>query len=239
MTTRPTVRVGSIVAALLLAATAATTRPAAAAPRSLLLAGSQWSAGGNSSYAGWIHALRGDRLGRGWFLRPWLSYTTYRYRRGDITIHARAPGASLGVGYAWSDAAGARSLSLAPGYQDTRLRPDDPANDARGGRALLLVQGQWRQRLAGRWSLRVIANDALGPGNYWGRLRAARRLPGGLSVGPSVVRQGGPGYRAWQGGVFVRWPVVRRWHVELEGGYQKYAGLAGEGYAGLSVDLAY
>ncbi|HYW04011.1 MAG TPA: cellulose biosynthesis protein BcsS [Gammaproteobacteria bacterium] len=143
----------------------------------------------------------------------------------------------------WRDTATRRALlaghlAEVPEYRDTRLRPDDPANDARGGRALLLAQGQWRRRLSGRWSLRVIANDALGPGGYWGRLRAARRLPGGVTVGPSLVRQGGPGYRAWQGGVFARWPVARRWHVELAGGYQKYAGLVGEGYAGFSPDLA-
>ncbi len=210
-----------------------------AAPAALFLAGNQWSRDGDSAYLGWIRPVAGGRLGQGWFVRPWLSYTSYRYHGAPGLVSAHVPGASLGGGYAWSGRHGSRSLSLAPGYQDTRLHPDDPGNSARGGQAFVLAQGQWRQRLAPAWDSRLIANYALGSRNYWTRLRLGYHAGARAALGPSFVYQGGPDYHGWQAGAFLDWALTRRWQVGVAGGYLKYAGVSGEGYAALTVGVVY
>ena len=224
-----------LAAALLLAALSR----AAVAEQTLFLGGTQVSPVGTSSYIGLLQPVLGGRLGRGWFVRPWLSYSTYRYRAGSKIVHATAPGGSLGAGYAWSDHSGSRSVSIAPGYQNTALHPPDPGNRASGGRAFLLVQGQWFRDFTTHWKGDVIANYALGTQDYWSRLRLGYKIDGRTTVGPAFVYQGGTSYTAWQTGLYVDWSVTRRWQLGLAGGYLKNSGISGQGYVGLNLGLLY
>lgn len=212
---------------------------ATVAEQTLFLGGTQVSPVGTSSYIGLLQPILGGRLGQGWFLRPWLSYTTYRYRSGSNIVHATVPGTSLGVGYAWSDHNGSRSVSIAPGYQNTRLDPLDLGNSARGEKEFLLLGGQWWYNFSARWNGDVIANYAVGTQDYWSRLRLGYEIDSRTTVGPAFVYQGGPSYTAWQTGLFVDWSVTPRWALGMGGGYLKNSGISGEGYVGLNLSFLY
>lgn len=213
--------------------------PCPASADSLGLGGTLWTNGGTSTYLGWVRPIAGGHLGHGWFLRPWISYDTYRYQSGSSVINAHVPAISLGAGYAWSDQYGYESLSLAPGVQDTHLHPSDPANSHQGQQTLVRVQGQYSRYFAQDWSVALIANYAFGPKDFWSRLRVGYTLHQQVTVGPSVVYQGGPDYRGHQVGAYLNWQATSRLTLGVSAGYLKFSGVAAQGYAGLEGALLF
>lgn len=213
--------------------------PGQAGAASLGLAGTLWTNGGTSTYLGWVRPVAGGHLGHGWFLRPWLSFDTYRYQSGSNIINAHVPAISLGAGYAWSDQSGYESLSLAPGVQDTHLDPADPENTQQDQHFMMLAQGQYSRYFAQHWLVAVIANYAFGTQDFWSRLRLGYAMHDQVTVGPSFVYQGGPDYRAHQLGAYLNWQASSRLTLGISAGYLKFSGVAAQGYAGLEGALLF
>ena len=212
---------------------------AAAAPRNLFLVGGQLSANGDSAYLGSLIPFAGSRLGRGWFVRPWLQYTTYRYVGGPGVVKAHVPGVAFGFGHAWSGAGWSRVLSIAPGWQNTHLSPNDPGARNRGGRAFLLVQVELRRNLSPRLAGDLIANYSIGPNQYWSRARLGYAFTPRFSFGPAAGYQGGPDYHIWRAGLFTGWGLARHLRLDIGAGYLKSSGVRGVGYVSLSLGMGY
>lgn len=213
--------------------------PAHADTGSLGLIGTQFTSSGTSSYIGLIQPVAGGRIGRGWFVRPWLSYNTYHYKGSPGVVHGRAPGFALGLGYAWSYQSSYISGSLAPGAQDTRLAPSDPNNPNHGLQGLVRIQLQYGHNFNENWSSAIIANYDIGPSEYWSRLRVGYTPHGRIIVGPSLVYQGGPAYRGHQLGLYVDWHTTSRLTVGVSGGYLQFSGVAGQGYANINAAISF
>lgn len=213
--------------------------PASAASNNLLLIGGQVSPNGDSGYLGTLVPFAGGRLGSGWFIRPWTEYNTYSYVGYPGVVNARVPGGSLGFGYAWSGSGWARSLSVAPGWQDTRLTPYDPHATNRGSQAFLLIQGELSQNFTHRFWANVIANYSVGPDQYWSRVRLGYSFTSLFSFGPEGVFQGGSDYHIWQAGLFAGWSIGKEVKLDTAAGFLKSSGVARVGYVSLGLTVLY
>lgn len=200
------------------------------------LLGTQWTPSGTSSLIGWIFPIAGAELGNGWFIRPWLSYTTYRYEGAPGTVHGGVPGISMGLGYTRTYTIRSWTLSLAPGVQDTQLSPTDPSNANQGYQTFLLLQGECSQNFGMNWSTQLTANYAIGTRDYWSQIHLSYNADSSRFIlGPSWVYQGGPNYSGYQVGAFLDWRASPRLTLGFSTGYLKFADVSAQGYAGLSA----
>ncbi|WP_157271545.1 cellulose biosynthesis protein BcsS [Azohydromonas aeria] len=187
------------------AAAASAAHAQEAAP--LAIAGVQASALGGYGYLGVIQPFAGAKLGEGWFHRTVASWLTYRY---DATpggtaqrVHARAPGLDFGLGRAWSAPDWGVELSAGVGLRHTRLRPDDPGNDARGTQWAFTPQLIARRQFTPALDGDLIASYSAGPNSRFLRARlGARAGASGWRLGGEGLLSSGPEYRQVGVGLF-------------------------------------
>jgi hypothetical protein len=175
----------------------------AEAQTGVALAGVEAGRATHSAYLGTVLPLPGSTLGKGWVQRYWLDYTAYRYEKtAGQDIDAKVAGLEAALG--WQGGAGADwwAAYLGGRYGHTRLSPDDPANEDRGGNASVKLQLEGEAALSSAWRLNGVASHLVGRSDYWLRLRAQTGL-GHLLIGPELVVQGDPVYHILKLGVYV------------------------------------
>lgn len=168
------------------------------------LAGIEGSNATHSAYLGTVRPLAGSGLGKGWVQRYWLDYTRYRYEKTPVQdIDASVVGAEVALGYQDSSESGWWSAYVGGRYGNTRLSPDDPANEDRGGDFSAKLQFEGETALSPGWRINGIVSHVVAHSNYWARVRLERWLGDGLRVGPEFVAQGDPLYHLHKIGVYV------------------------------------
>ena len=170
----------------------------------IALAGFETSRANQYAYLGMVLPFPGQKLGQGLVQRYWLDYVAYRYEKNATQlVDAKVAGAEAALGYQNGNADGWWGAYLGACLADTRLSPDDPGNEDRGThwRAKLQIEGE--TRITPVWRLNAIASHLLGDDNYWVRLRAQTMLANQWFIGPELIAQGAPNYRAYKVGAFV------------------------------------
>lgn len=170
----------------------------------IALAGAEGGSDAGYAYLGTVLPLPGSALGKGLVQRYWLDYNTYRYQINPAQdVDAKVAGFEAALGWHDSSEKGRWGAYLGGRYGNTRLRPDDPANDDRGGEFNVTVQLEGEAALARTWRVNGIVNHLAGESDFWSRLRLQTVLGNQLLVGPELVAQGDPRYRLYKLGAFI------------------------------------
>lgn len=194
--------------------------PPADAQGRAFLAGGELSGRDYYTYLGTIIPFPGSRLGNGWVQRYWVDYYGYGYAGGPGTVDATAWGAEALLGYQVSDPKrNWAALYLGARYTDTRLSPDDPGSDVRGGQLGVKAQAEGETWLAERLRANGIASYTFSTSGYWTRARVLQTLPNNLHTGPEVVFAGNPEYNVWRLGMVVGGFRPLGGYLDLKGGY--------------------
>ena len=214
----------------------------------LLLAGASahaqdrgvWFAGGTlsndeSAYAGVVVALPGAALGRGLAARVSGSAGRYSYRTGGRTIDGEFAGGEIALVQQFSGAWGYANLGAGPRYTDTRLDPDDPDNDRRGGDwdAGVTTDGGLGAR---RWRLGWFGSYGILLEEYQARLDVTHALGERFRLGLEAGIQGDPTYTR---GLFGAVGIARLgggFELRVAGGATEQEGRSARAYG--SVGLA-
>lgn len=210
-----------------------------ASAQSLLLAGVQRSAQSSYNYLGWIQPVAGGRLGQGWYAQVFLNYLTYQYQgtQDDLSVlvHARVPGVTAGLGYAFSLGLVQLNVSGSLGYQYFSLQPTIPANGPDKSSLTFVPQVQVHVPFGEGFYFSGIGSYAVGQGSYWSRARLGIPLFSILHFGPEIIPSGGRNYQIRQYGAFIDAALPAAWNITVEGGLQQQQGLPDLGYAALSL----
>jgi hypothetical protein len=176
--------------------------PALGQDAAIVLTGAEASRDSRYAYLGAVLPAFGGKLGQGLVQRYWVDYNTYTYEQTPgHDIHARVGGVEALLGYQGSNASNWWGAYAGVRYANTKLSPDDLANQSRGGRTRGKVQLEGETAIGGDWRLNGIVSHLFGDGDYYLRLRAMDKLGNGLSLGPEVIFQGDSTYRATKLGV--------------------------------------
>jgi len=225
-----------------LAETATTGSEAANPPVSewLSLAGAEYGDDNAYYYAGLLVPFPGSDLGNGFVQRYWLDWLEYEYDNATDTVRARAPGASVALGYGRAAAEGAWSAYLGAVWRDTDLSPDDPGSDVRGTQWGLNIGLQGDRRLGDDWHVNGIASFTTGTSSYWTRGRLTRRLASGYTPGLELVLHGNDDYSAWQAGIVILdIRLAAQTLLGLKGGARKNDSQSTGGYFGIELAHAF
>ena len=203
----------------------------------LALAGAEYGDDNAYYYAGLLVPFTGSDLGNGFVQRYWLDWLQYEYDNGTRTIKARAPGASVALGYGKAVTEGSWSIYMGPVWRNTDLSPDDRDSDVRGSQWGANISLQGARRLGEDWRASGIASFTTGTDSYWTRGRLTRKLLSGHAVGVEAVFHGNDDYATWQAGVvMLDIHLVPGTSLGLKGGARKTDG--GDLGAYLGVELA-
>ena len=212
----------------------------ASTPRKLLLAGADYGGDNAYYYAGLLVPFSGSDLGNGFVQRYWLDWVSYEYETWNHTIKARAPGASVAVGYGNAAERGAWSLYLGPVWRDTDLSPDDPDSDVRGTQWGVNISLQGDRSVAENWRAGGIASFTTGTASYWTRGRLTRKLASGHAAGIEAVFHGNDDYSAWQAGLLLQdFHPAPQTLLGLKCGARKTRGEDIGGYIGIELSRTY
>jgi hypothetical protein len=201
----------------------------------IALAGVEAGNGTHSAYLGSVLPLPGSALGQGWVQRYWLDHTAYRYEKAPgQEIDARVAGVEAALGYQGSWEAGWWGAYLGARYGNTRLSPDDLANEDRGGDFSIKLQLEGESALSSRWRMIGNVSHLVGQSSYWSRLRLQTVSGNQFLIGPELVVQGDTRYRLYKLGLFVG--GIRVGHdaaLTLKAGASKLDSDSGGAYAGI------
>ena len=191
----------------------------------LALAGAEPGGENAYYYAGLLAPFQGSDLGNGFVQRYWLDWLEYEYNNGIETIRARAPGASVAVGYGKTVTEGAWNIYLGVVWRDTDLSPEDPGSKVQGTQWGMNISMQGDHRLGDNWRANGIASFTTGTASYWTRGRLTRKLPSGHAAGVEVLLHGNDDYWAWQAGVvMLDIQLTPQTSLGLKGGARKTSG---------------
>lgn len=174
------------------------------AQEGIVLTGVEASRDNQYAYLGMLLPLPGHNLGQGFVQRYWLDYIAYQYKKTPLQdIETRAAGGEAALGYQQSSASGWWGAYLGARYANTRLNPNDPDNDDRGGRLRAKLQFEGDTELGAGWRVSGIASHLVGDNNHWARLRLQTTLDNRWHIGPEVIVQGDSNYSAYKVGAFL------------------------------------
>lgn len=207
----------------------------------IALAGTEVGNHTHSAYLGSVLPLPGSALGKGWVQRYWLDYTAYRYEKmPGLNIDSGVTGVEAALGYQDGSEKGWWSGYLGGRYGNTRLSPDDPTNENRGGTFNAKLQVEGERALSRAWRLGGIASHLIGQSDFWLRVRLHTVLGNQLLVGPELIAQGDPRYRLYKLGVFVGGiKVGREAALTLKLGASKQDSDSAGAYAGIEWYMPY
>jgi hypothetical protein len=213
----------------------------AEAQTGVALAGVEAGSDTHYSYLGTVLPLPGSVLGRGWVQRYWLDDTGYRYEKTPgQDIDARVSGLEAALGLHGGAEADWWGVYLGGRYGNTRLSPDDPANEDRGRNFSIKLQLEGETALSSAWRVNGIASHLVGRSSYWLRLRAQTMLDNRLLLGPELVVQGDPVYRLFKLGVYVGGiKLGREAALTVKAGVSKLDSDSAGAYAGVEWYLPY
>lgn len=224
---------------LMLAQSAAFAEP----PQNLVFGGVQVAEKSSYAYAAAIMPFSDAALGRGWYQKTLLSWSSYRYDGtldGNTTeIKAAAPGIEAGFGHAWGNENSGIDLSATLGYRHVRLTPFAPAGDQNGNVFTLTPQIQARTKLSAATEGELLANYAIGPSNLFARARLAWLPVAGWRTGIEGVWQDEPNYAVSKQGLFVSKALDNRMVVELSAGQAKPQKDSASAYIGIAISRVY
>lgn len=207
----------------------------------IALAGAEAGSNAGYAYLGSVLPLPGSALGKGWVQRYWLDYNTYRYEKAPAQdVDAKVAGCEAALGWHGSSEKGRWGAYLGGRYGNTRLRPDDPANDDRGGAFNVTVQLEGEAALARTWRVNGIVSHLVGESDFWSRLRLQTVLGNQLLVGPELVAQGDPRYRLYKLGAFIGGiKLGQEAALTLKAGASKQESDSAGAYAGVEWYMPY
>jgi hypothetical protein len=190
------------------------------------------------AFVGAVAPLAPDAtLGKGWVQRYWLDWLEYRFDSNSEEVRARAPGASAMLGYQASDPLGFVAAYAGLGYRNTKLKPDQPDAETRGGQTALQLLGEVDHRITSDCRLTGAVQLSLGPDSYWTRIKFLNK-PSTVAFwhGVEVVFQGDPDYRTFKAGfVLDEWGVGRGLAANFKLGASRTKGLKTGAYAGIEL----
>jgi hypothetical protein len=187
----------------------------------IFLSGAEASRNDYYTYIGTVIPGPGWQNGKGFFQRYWLDRFGYEYEAGVRDIQARAWGGEAALGYVNPTSRGWWSASVGLKYSDTNLSPDDRAASARGAQISPKVQLEADTQLAPAWRLAAIASYTFDQSQYWGRMRATRRLSSRWSAGGELTVNGNDEFDSIGTGIVGVWqPDSSLWSLALKTGYR-------------------
>jgi len=196
---------------------------------------------GANRYAGAVAALPGAALGRGLAIRGTVTAGNYRYRSAVTLIRGRYVGGETALVYQWSGDWGWTNLGAGPRLTDTTLRPDDPANDRRGTRVDLAVQGDGAFNLSPKWRMTYLGSLGVREGAYLVKADVGPFLDSGSKtrIGVEGALQGDPRYHAQSGGAFISMQIAKTTALQLSGGVRRQNGTRTSGYAAIGTSILF
>lgn len=207
--------------------------------RSVVLAGSEYSSNNGYSHIGMVTPLAGDTLERGFNLPVFLYLVEYSYSTTQnnrfVTVRAKVPGVSAGLGYQWIVGDTSLGLATSLAYQNTRQTPYIPATGAQGSVVILLPQMHVNYRLTPFTAADFMANYSIGQSAYWSHFRLGQQISNEWRVGPELGLQGGKNYRVSKVGVFAATPIAHGIMLEMNSGIQAAPALPSRVYVGLAL----
>ncbi len=212
-------------------------------PQNLLFGGVQVAAKSSYAYAASIMPFSDAQLGRGWYQKTLLSWSSYRYNGtldgNSFEIKAAVPGIEAGFGHAWSNEHSGIDLSATVGYRHIRLTPAAPVGDNSGHTFSLTPQVQARTRFSTATEGELLANYAIGPSNLFARARLAWLPVSAWRTGVEGVWQDEPHYAVSKQGLFVSRALDNGMVVELSAGQAKPQKESASAYVGLALSSVY
>lgn len=203
-----------------------------------------WFTGGTvsdnvSAYAGVLHALPGDRLGKGFALRAGANAGAYEYDSGATAIDAKYAGGEVALVYQASGPWGWANVSAGPRYTHTSLSPNDAANDRSGSRWDIGLQTDGA--LDGRqWRLGWQASFGPFDEAYQARAQLSRKFTAhSLRIGVEGGVQGDPSYRKTAAGAFVATAIGRDLELQLGSGVSIEHGRSARAYGSIGLSRVF
>ena len=210
-----------------------------AASNRIFLTGAETSQRDYYTYVGAVVPGPGWRHGKGFFQRYWLDRFGYEYEAGPLDVDAKAWGGEAAMGYVTPTTRGWWSVSAGLRYTDTELSPDDRNASARGGQLSPKIQVETEARLNTHWRAAAIASFTVEQSQYWGRLRAWRKVAPRWSMGGELTLGGNDEYDSLGlGGVALWQPENSAWNVAVKAGHRFQDG--GDGaFVGMEIGRSF
>ena len=175
----------------------------------------------------------------GFFQRYWVDRFGYEYDGAPGRVEADVWGGEAALGYVTPTHSGWWSGSVGLRYTDTSLSPDDPDASARGSQASAKFQLETDQEIAPKWRLAAIGSYTIKQNQYWGRLRATRRVSPQWSIAGEAVANGNDETDSIATGLVAIWqPASTRWTIGVKSGYRHEDAQDGV-YAGIELGTAF
>lgn len=172
-------------------------------PEVLMLAGAEISPDASYAYVGRLSPLPGSSFGHGLVNRLWLDWSSYRYKKNNITYEASVPGLEAALGYQHAESSYWWSAFGGLIYNSTSLSPHDPESSSEGSQVRAKVQLEAEKTIDQIWKLSGNGSYILGQEAYWTRARLARHIASNHYLGLEAICQGDPGYQLTQVGIFM------------------------------------
>ena len=188
----------------------------------LLIGGASVSKTNSYSYLGLITPVLGGDLNTGWYAVATTSYLRYEYDKDIANISTRvkvkAPGADVGIGYAWSGKNYSLRLATSLGARNFTTQPNNLPGENSGVKIYLTPQIEANYQFNQWLSSSLISNYSIGPDNYFNRFRLGANLGGGWNIGPEAFYLGGKNYKTQQYGLYVSKSMGSGLSLELSAG---------------------
>ena len=212
----------------------------ASASDALPLGGVEGGHATSYAYLGTILPTPGSELGNGIVQKYWIDRLTYSYKSNNQDVDASAYGLEGAVGYQKVGSGGWGGAYLGLRYQDTKLSPDNPDSQVRGGQFRVKAQLEGQQDFSGGWRVGALTSYVFGNRSYWARLQLQHRLPNGWYLGPEVVAQGDPDYRGRAAAAALSGiPIGEKTFLGFRVGAKKIAGESREVFGAVELGTSY
>ena len=164
----------------------------------------------NYLFIGGLIPLPGSSLAHGFVLHLWADHIEYSYESGPDNIDAKGKSVSTAVAYHDSGSGYWWNAKIGGVLSNTRLKPDDPENDARGNSSDLKLGLSGEYHLTSLFKVNGIADYGVDRKSYWVRGRLLRKVSDHIYTGPEIINQGDPSYEIKQFGWAVEGIPVKK-----------------------------
>jgi hypothetical protein len=196
---------------------------------------------GLSGYAGIVHALPGNALGKGLAVRGSISGGSFEYESNAVEIDGRFASGEAALVYQLSGTWGWANVSAGARLSDVKLSPNDPSNDRQGTRVDLALQSDGAVLLDSAWRMGWLGSLGVRDRTYFGRADIGRVIAprSQTRLGLEAGVQGDPRYRSATLGLFAATRLARSFEGRISAGASDREGRRPKPYATLGVSLLF
>jgi Cellulose biosynthesis protein BcsS len=207
----------------------------------VLFAGGSVREDADYAIVGAVAALNGDLGKNGIIFNGSWEFLKYEYLATPVTpVEADGFGFNALVGYQWVWGDGDKFAALAGlNHRHIDTAPFDPLSDSDGDNTSFKVQGELYLNNPG-WDLSALGSYQSHQNAWYGRVRPAIKLGGGVDIGPEIAYHGSDEYDTLEYGAFIRMPLDETTTVGVRAGYADSDDSRSDGgYVGVEIATAF